>query len=591
MSTPDDDGARGIAVSFGIQTADSPDKEPAAAERPVFRISVVAEAGARPEFSTGPEPTSAPLSITRTAFDQVMLEIGPSLAIEVDNVFDPGGKPLAVDLRFSSFKSFKPQGVVDQVPALRALVDARRVLERVQKGQSVDTARDELARILPAGRFTDALLRDLSGSGAAAIAPATPAASPTGDGLDSLLAKVAFAPASDGGSAAGGRSAATLTEAAARVESAFSALLGSVVEHPEVARLESVWRSLWLLAAEARPESGVEVELVAVSVDGVTKGLTRVAEAAHRGPPDLVVLADVVTATARDIGALERWAEIAESLRAPLVVDAAPGLLGYDSLEDVARSTARISSSNDPRAVLFKSFAAKDSSRWVAVTLNRPLARAAYTADTARIRDISLRGSAGGDRYLYGAFTLAVLAARSFVRFGLGSALTGSEHGRLENLPVHDWDDRGSTCAIPLETFISSETLREIARAGVVALASARNRDAVNVTFAPVVYRGESVARGGDAAAPIGLGDQLFVGRFSYAVEQLAAAIPAGADPATVADTARVVLHGFFQAAPPAGPEIAARVDGSTLEITVRPRRYAGVGLEEVSFAARLGAA
>lgn len=591
MSNQDDGKVvQGIGLSFGIQTGDAQKEVEEKVERPVFRIAVVAEVTARPEFSTGREPPRTPQPVTRTGFDNLMREIGPALIVEVDDVFDPGQKPLRVDLRLESYKALKPQGIVDQVPALRALVDARRVLEG---GQDSQAARDQLGRILPPGRFTDSLLRDLGTSGARATAPAREPATRATDGLDALLANVDFAGPSEGAAAATGDSTSTATTGAvARVEAAFASLLRSVLEHPEVARLETVWRSLYLLAAEARQENGVELELVAVASDAVTDGLVRVAEAAHRGPPDLVVVAGEVPATAHAVEALERWAEVAESLRAPLIADATPGLLGYETLDEVSRSSVRISASNDPRAVLFKSFAAKDASRWVALTLNRPMARPAYTTESARVRDMPIAANGvGGDCYLYGAFALGVLAARSFVRYGVASALTGSEHGKIANFPVHDWDDHGTVYAIPLQSFIPSDTQREIARAGIVALASARNHDAVIVAAAPVVFRGESVAKGGDAPAQIGLGDQLFVGRFSYAVEQLAAAMPASGSPTVLADTARVVLHGFFSVAPPAGPEIDARVDGSMLEITVRPRRYAGVGLEEVSLRAPLGGA
>lgn len=588
---------QGIGFSFGMQTGDAEAGGEQEVERPVFRIAVIAEVGARPEFAKSEAPANRPLPVTRATFDDVMREIGTTLALEVDNVFDPGQKPLQIELTLDSFKALKPQGIVDQVPVLAALVQARGVLARVKSASDSAAARDELGRLLPPGRFTDALLREL-GTGAAPRA-AAPSDKKEDDGLGSLLDKVGFAEPSDTAGSivasvarAGSRDSsggAAAANASARVEQTFASLLGSLLEHPEFARLESIWRSLWLLAAEARHDTGVEIELVAVPMDDVASGLMRVAEATHRGPPDLVIVAAEVSPTAHDIEALERWAEIAEGLRAPLIAGGQPGLLGYDTLEDVARSSVRISSSNDPRAVRFKSFAAKDASRWVALTLNRPLARVAYSTQSARIRDMPLpKPGLGGERYLFGAFAIGVLAARSFAHFGIASALTGNQHGKLDDFPVHDWDDRGSVSAIPVETFIPSETQREIARAGLIALASARNHDSIMLSAAPVAFRGESVGKGGDAPAPIGLGDQLFVGRFSYAVEQLAGAMPASTDPSVIADTARVVLHGFFTVAPPAGPEVHARAAGGMLEVTVRPRRYAGVSLEEVTLHAPL---
>jgi hypothetical protein len=89
---------------------------------------------------------------------------------------------------------------------------------------------------------------------------------------------------------------------------------------------------------------------------------------------------------------------------------------------------------------------------------------------------------------------------------------------------------------------------------------------------------------GGTSRTRSTLGDQLFVGRFAHAVEQLAAALPDDANEA-VAHAAEEVLADLFTPlrAYASIPELAVRVAGGRLEVTVHPRRYAGVSLEELT--------
>jgi hypothetical protein len=118
-------------------------------------------------------------------------------------------------------------------------------------------------------------------------------------------------------------------------------------------------------------------------------------------------------------------------------------------------------------------------------------------------------------------------------------------------------------------------------------LTCAANSDAAVLARAPVLHR----ATGGSAAAASTLADQLFIGRFARAVQQIASALPAGTDPTRGAQVAEIALAELFDRAAPAGPEVTARIDPArnALSVTVRPRRFAGVSLEEVTLGAALG--
>ena len=63
-------------------------------------------------------------------FDDVLARMKPHLSLTVDNVLseDPEAGKLSVDLHFKSMDDFTPEAVVQQVPALKKLLELRQEL-------------------------------------------------------------------------------------------------------------------------------------------------------------------------------------------------------------------------------------------------------------------------------------------------------------------------------------------------------------------------------------------------------------------------------------------------------------------------------
>jgi type VI secretion system ImpB/VipA family protein len=623
-----EDRSGGIA-SFGVSFGDRKQGQDGSesVEERTLRIAVIAEFVGGPDWSTGRTPPLQPFRIDAETFDGVMGQLAPSLGIEVDDPFGGADPPLRVDLALRDRKSMRPSDIAEQVPALRALVDARRVVQDVAVGKlSADAARAQLVRILPRASWADALVSEVRTAPAprpqppppATDAPRTPsAAAPPGGngggkgGLDALLDMVEVgaepppqsAPAPTGGElsrvvAAVARSARPGTGARAvvgtapqKLERAFRNLLDSILRHPEVHRLEAAWRGLRLLVDSCERKSGVEVDLLCAGRETVGDALRRLGEPdGDRAPVDLVLIDQRVEPTAADLALLQSWTGLAETLLAPIVVAGHPTMLGLDSVERVARSTSALSTTDDPRAVAMRAVAAHDSSRWVAIVLNDPLVRLPHTQATSRQVQPPFDEDPGDlDAHVFtsGAFVVGALCARSHARHHWPTAITGARDGVLGNLPVHTVRDRGEEAAIPLQAAPSEDAVREVARAGLVMLTCAPNSDAAILTRVPVLHR----EKGGNAPAAISLGDQLFVGRFARAVQQVAQAIPVGTEPRAAEEVASIALRELFDRAPPAGPEVVAKVDASrnSLTVTVRPRRFAGISLEELTLGAALG--
>jgi type VI secretion system protein ImpB len=85
------------------------------------------------------------------SFDGYMKKVKPGLAISVPNKIDedPEAGDLGVSLKFNSMNDFTPTRIAEQVPALRALLEARRNLDTLRRILITrPNAREEVRKLL-----------------------------------------------------------------------------------------------------------------------------------------------------------------------------------------------------------------------------------------------------------------------------------------------------------------------------------------------------------------------------------------------------------------------------------------------------------
>lgn len=399
-------------------------------------------------------------------------------------------------------------------------------------------------------------------------APAAPAAPAGASLVDDILASMGTSEDAGSGAGSGGT-------------------LAAILAHPEVRRLEGAWRGLHFLASRADRDA-VIVSAIAAAADEVDGVLERVARRTEGTPIDLIVVDHAVGSSRRDLDRVERWATLAEGIGAPLVTNGLPELVGVDDLASLGRTERRLRSSDDPRASAVRSVAAREVTRWLALAMNGAAARPLHQGPVPRARNVSLHERA--DLFIGPALMVASLCAASFARTGWACAIAGPTHGVLRDLPVRSLDDRGTVVATPLEALVSEEAASEAAAAGVAVFASAANQDVAILAYAPMLHRGASTGGGTSPAASLGLVDQLFVARVAQAIMQLAAAIPSDTPEAAARQVAQLTFTELFAGAP-RQPDVDIAIAGAPpcLEVTLRPRGFHGVRLEEVTLGAPLG--
>jgi type VI secretion system protein ImpB len=111
--------------------------------------------GVMGDFSGDPTQPLKPISdrkftqIDRDNFNDVMARMAPGLNLKVDNKLTDDGSEMGVNLKFNSIDDFDPARIVEQVPALKSLLDTRNKLrDLLSKADRSDALEGLLEQVL-----------------------------------------------------------------------------------------------------------------------------------------------------------------------------------------------------------------------------------------------------------------------------------------------------------------------------------------------------------------------------------------------------------------------------------------------------------
>ncbi len=621
-----------LGGSMKFQTGDEDGDAPAeVAEGPILplRVLCVTALTAGPDANAGATAPTTPVRLDPADPAAVFAKVRPRLSIEVPNVLW-NGAPIKIDLAPTGLKSLRPDGLVQEVPLVRSLLDGKLVLDRLRAGEiTEDQAQAQLDRLWGnAPLASEVLGRAPKAVAAQATAEASPAPAPAaastggGSALDSILdmvdipAPAAAAPAPAPGYQEGNKIGRIIAEVAlggrARmgkgktgiplVEEALGAQIGAILQHPEVRKVERAYRALAFLTERANRIPGVILEAVGIGEDGAAAAFARAVKRAD--PPVSFAIVDVdVDGSARSLAELEAVAEAAEAAVCPAFVNATEQLLGVGDFASVDRLDSKLNLFTAPHRAPWRATAHKTSLRWVALAMNGTLLRQPYDKQSSRVREANIKEIPGDHEafvWMPPAWALAAVCVMSFRDTGWPGRITGPRHGVIENLPVREVEEDGAPVAIPTQAFISTESQRELSRIGILALASAANSDGAYVHTAPTAYVQPDKKTYDSATTepehrppPISLVDQLFVARLVQFAKALCGKIPRESAPEETKQVLHAATWTLFEKAPPSGPEIEVAVapspEGLVATFSFRPRRFLGVTLEEFSFEMPVG--
>jgi type VI secretion system protein ImpB len=160
-----------VQITYDVEIGDAMEKR----ELPLV-VGVMADLMGKPASAPPKLKDRRFVEIDRDNFDEIMTKIGPRLDISVPDTMKGEGN-LKIELNFKQFADFHPEAVVQQVPRLQKLLEAR--LELRDLLAKLD-GNDDLGGLLASVVGNTDGLKQLRGSDAAASAEkkAEPAPAP-----------------------------------------------------------------------------------------------------------------------------------------------------------------------------------------------------------------------------------------------------------------------------------------------------------------------------------------------------------------------------------------------------------------------------
>lgn len=110
-----------------------------------FVVGVMGDFSGHPTEPLKPLKERKFINIDRDNFNDVMARQNPGLGYRVENTLLDDGSEMAVQLQFRSIDDFEPAKIVEQVPALKQLKDAR---DKLRDLLSKSDRSDKLEQIL-----------------------------------------------------------------------------------------------------------------------------------------------------------------------------------------------------------------------------------------------------------------------------------------------------------------------------------------------------------------------------------------------------------------------------------------------------------
>ncbi|MBU3070341.1 type VI secretion system contractile sheath small subunit [Aestuariicella sp. G3-2] len=90
------------------------------------------------------------VQIDRDNFNEAMSKVNPKLNLQVENTLAGDGSRMAVDLDFHNMDDFSPEAIVDQVPALKKLLEARSklrdLLSKADRSEELENVLEDILK-------------------------------------------------------------------------------------------------------------------------------------------------------------------------------------------------------------------------------------------------------------------------------------------------------------------------------------------------------------------------------------------------------------------------------------------------------------
>lgn len=135
-----------VQITYDVETGGAIEKK----ELP-FIVGIMADLSGKPEEALPLVKDRKFVEIDRDNFNDVLASCTPRVALRVPNrLVKDSDEQLAVELKFNHMDDFSPVEVMEQVPALKALLDARKrlrdLLTKLDGNDELDSLLNQVVR-------------------------------------------------------------------------------------------------------------------------------------------------------------------------------------------------------------------------------------------------------------------------------------------------------------------------------------------------------------------------------------------------------------------------------------------------------------
>jgi type VI secretion system protein ImpC len=403
-----------------------------------FRILVVGDFSGRANRQvTEPLERRRAYVIDRDNFDTVLQSLMPSLKIG------------SVTLGFRTLDDFHPDEMLKRVPAFSKLAALR--------SQGPPTSKEATSSRPIPSNILDEILQHSPDQNSVDLNDAAD--------LATFIKKITAAHVE-------ARPDAAKREWASQIDATRSDLLRALLHHEAFQSLEASWRGLAMLVDRLDTDGPLKIHLFDATLEELIANEEQlIALFARKDEPwGVVVGAFAFSQTDTDAARLERLARAAGRSRVPFVAEATP-------------PSAETSSA-------WQDFRHSPSSAWIGLAMPRFLLRLPYGPQTSPLDTFSFEEMPRQDHssYLWGnpAFCCAYLLGLAFLSDGW--QMRPGLFTRVEDLPVHTYEQDGETVAKPCAEVLLTERQADfIMDQGFMPLATLKGSDsAILVRFQSV---------------------------------------------------------------------------------------------------------
>ena len=310
----------------------------------------------------------------------------------------------------------------------------------------------------------------------------------------------------------------TLDAMRSAIDRKLSEQVNLILHHEEFQKLESAWRGLHYFVMNTPTGKDLKIRVMNIGKDECRKMFRQYRDAAWDqsplfkkvyesefgqlgGQPYGAFLCDYAfDHSAPDIEVLKGLAKIGAAAHAPFIANAAPGLMGMQSWQELSqpRDLGKLFDATDYAA--WRGFRNSEDSRYMSLTMPRFLGRAPYGAKTNPVDAFDFEEDTGGEHgnhlWCSASYAMGARITDSFKTWGWCTRIRGVESGgTVEGLPtaMFPTDDGGMDMKCPTEIAISDRREAELSASGLISMIHRKNTD--QATFigaqtcnAPKVY-------------------------------------------------------------------------------------------------------